>query len=1120
MNQKPTASARASDPPFERAEEPRTGGGRRFVRLFLATVAVCAVVIAIALVGLYFALRGGVIENRALDARVKTTIEGLLGPGFDVDLGRTSVELHGLGLISIASNDVAVRQAGAGGIATTIGRVRVGVRPMSILGGGLRFGSISVENSTLDVSRLTETATAGAVDIDGLLRLAGAGLADLKMRLEDGHFRSIRIAGSTIIGVRLGPRSSNRVEVGEFALARSLSGDIEISARAATDFSALDVEANYRAIEGGGAELEAVVRGVDVREWIQGPEIEGGFFSSDAVVDIDANVAFGPDHTPQRPVFAVRADDANIRFGWRTVTPLRSAELNFRIIPAFNQIVLERSRLSIGRFETILAGAIQPADEADGLAGDLRYSFVAERAVGAPSVTGERAQIASMFFEGGFQRARQLLDIRNWRVVTTEGTMLGSASIGFDGETPSLVFNGGSNGISITAVKQFWPIFIGDNARRWVQANIHGGRVRQARIAASIPPGILGRLRDGRKIADDQLELEMELEGTRFDTLGELPPVSDVDAVVRVDGMRVSVELERGRAAIDGSEFAEVTAGTLTISDFMARPAPTEASIVLAADVATLARIADAEPLHVMDHLEMQASQWRGWAEADLVIKFPIKPSIDYSDVDWHVLLRLEDAGSSRKLRGRTITHADVVADISPSQVLISGNAEIDGIEGAVRVVEPVGESSSVRARSTMTTVLDEADRKKLGLDMAPVVRGPVTVTAEQSGSGPSKLSIDLERAELALPWVGWVKGPGVAASATFSMVTKGGVTSMQDLSLIGRNFHVKGNLSFDEAGVLSARLSSVALNAGDEMEVTIERADRDYTITANGASFDARGLLQKMFRQKGFVEEQGETSFRLFSSIERVQGFNRQQARNVVVQYHVKDGWLDALNLNAIIGAGQPAAVNASTTGTTTNFAIRAESAGEGMAFLDLYKRMEGGRMVANLQRDRGRPFTGRVLVEDFYVNDEPKLKTLVAAPNRAIHESNRDNPRQAEVNEIDVNRVRFLRAKADIVKGDGFLSMEDGQLAGVDIGLTYSGTLYDASDRMSLSGTFMPAFSLSRVMSAIPVFGQLLSNGQDGGFIGITYRLSGPVQSPVLEVNPLSIVAPGVFNKVFEYR
>jgi hypothetical protein len=91
---------------------------------------------------------------------------------------------------------------------------------------------------------------------------------------------------------------------------------------------------------------------------------------------------------------------------------------------------------------------------------------------------------------------------------------------------------------------------------------------------------------------------------------------------------------------------------------------------------------------------------------------------------------------------------------------------------------------------------------------------------------------------------------------------------------------------------------------------------------------------------------------------------------------------------------------------------------------------------------------------------------------------------------------------------------------VSGPSVGSTFAGTVFDSHGNMAISGTFLPAYGINRIFGEIPLLGQVLGNGRGGGLIGITYRLSGPAGSPELEVNPLSIVAPGIFRSIFEYR
>ena len=50
--------------------------------------------------------------------------------------------------------------------------------------------------------------------------------------------------------------------------------------------------------------------------------------------------------------------------------------------------------------------------------------------------------------------------------------------------------------------------------------------------------------------------------------------------------------------------------------------------------------------------------------------------------------------------------------------------------------------------------------------------------------------------------------------------------------------------------------------------------------------------------------------------------------------------------------------------------------------------------------------------------------------------------------------------------------------------------------------------------------VKGSFLGNGRDRGLLGITFKLSGQTDQPKLTINPLSLIAPGVFRQIFEFQ
>ena len=68
-------------------------------------------------------------------------------------------------------------------------------------------------------------------------------------------------------------------------------------------------------------------------------------------------------------------------------------------------------------------------------------------------------------------------------------------------------------------------------------------------------------------------------------------------------------------------------------------------------------------------------------------------------------------------------------------------------------------------------------------------------------------------------------------------------------------------------------------------------------------------------------------------------------------------------------------------------------------------------------------------------------------------------------------------------------------------------------------MRGTFVPFFGLNNMFGQIPMFGLFLGGGSNEGLVGLTYEVVGPPARRSLRVNPISVVAPGLFRKFFEF-
>ena len=88
----------------------------------------------------------------------------------------------------------------------------------------------------------------------------------------------------------------------------------------------------------------------------------------------------------------------------------------------------------------------------------------------------------------------------------------------------------------------------------------------------------------------------------------------------------------------------------------------------------------------------------------------------------------------------------------------------------------------------------------------------------------------------------------------------------------------------------------------------------------------------------------------------------------------------------------------------------------------------------------------------------------------------------------------------------------------AGRAIGATADGYIDRPQGTLALKGSLVPAYGVNSVLSNIPLLGDLLASKKGEGILGVTYSATGNVEQPNISTNPLSMLTPGIFRRIFE--
>lgn len=1103
----------------------RWGGVHKRAGKILFGSAACALVaFSLLAATLYFVGLSG-ISTAPLRAEAEKAIEAFAGVAVDTAMGPASLSVDGSRLLALEVQDVSVRARGGLPIIDA-GMVRFGLRFMPLFGGNLRLGSLKIADATITASAMPLSQQQdwtlalknerGLIDPDRVARAifsevhrafdaleAGStGQIELQnvqvMLPEDGHVRVVRI---------------NEAKLSSAGRDRMLfSGDVDVDGRnvalsgtstrdvVSRRISALEIKASAPARQG-------LLR-LPSMSAAEGPSTLGS-----VDLTLAGNEGIGDD--PDRLGVTLALADSVLDLG-KDGAFEGDVGLDATLLTGSDKLEIDRLGITTGRTNLEFNGAVGPRPPTG--AGDdapvYRYELVSTNTRSAPLDSPEPALDFLARISGTFDARTMLLNADQIAVKSGPGEATGKASVDLSGHgVPGISLDVRLHDMQVSHVKQLWPWFSAKGARHWVMDHLFGGRVIDAQVRFQVPPDRLG---NGIPLTADEVSGRFQVEGTRFDTAGVIPPVRDAVGTVEFKGNDVDIAMSSGTVYLPSGRSVAASNGKMRIEKANRPPLIGALDMEVAGDADAITELASYEPINAMRFVAMKPEEFKGKVTGHVVADIPLQKGIATDRLDWRVVLNYQGLSLARPLDSQKISDANGSITIEPSKAVINATARLNGVPAEIALTEPLQKDGPPRERN-VRLILDDRARETLAPGLSSIMSGTVKVDLEDAGDGRQDVTADLTDIRLDLPWAGWSKGPGIPANLSFTLEKSKGVSTLSDFRLEGKSFAVAGTVTLADGSLSSARFDTVRLNRDDDVAVSVKRAGKGYAVNVTGASLDARALIKQFTSSSGSGDStSGGVPISLTLDVRTITGFGGEQLSGVTMSYSGAASRIDGLTLTANTGSGGAVSVRNSSDGGQHSLQMQSADAGAILRFLNIYDHMQGGVIRMSMADSGNGPMRGRIDASNFWVVNEPKLASIVSTTPPGDKRSLND----AVKSEIDTSRVQFERGSAQIEKGAGYLRIGNGVLRGPLIGTTFQGTLYDQNGNMAMTGTFMPAYGLNRIFGEIPIFGAILGNGRDRGLIGVTYKLHGNSKSPNLQINPLSVIAPGIFRSIFEFQ
>jgi len=653
----------------------------------------------------------------------------------------------------------------------------------------------------------------------------------------------------------------------------------------------------------------------------------------------------------------------------------------------------------------------------------------------------------------------------------------------------------------------FWPSFVATSARTYLVRRLQAGQVGSFDLDIHFDPAQLKATFTNQPIADEAMLIKATLTEGQLQADEGLPLLTNLMGSVRVTGKEAHVYIDKGELASKRPRKLSVSNAHYYISDTSQSPSMARVSFKLKGAADALIEALQTPGLNHITHVDFTPDQIHGQADLNVNIVWPqiAKPSA--SDIKTEAQGNFTGFAVDRVFGKERLENGDMRLTFDSNGFTMKGDAKIAGANTQILYQHKSGQA---KPAIQLQMLLDEAARTRLGLKWGNQLQGPISAKINIPSDVATKgtfVEADLTRATVNGLLPGWQKNAGKSSKLSLKIFPAPDDSyALKEINLDGGSpVLLRGEAEIASDGqVVQGRFPSFRISANDEMRVDLDRVGQVTKIQIRASQMDLRPYLKQELSStsSGSSGSMGDVDIDLKSAV--LTGYLNQTMQQADLRLSNRNGEIRDFRLTAKFDQQLVSGQLGKGDNGQTAMLIESGNAGDLLRFLDLYRRMQGGRILLQISPG-GDTRSGVIIVNDFILKDDPALAGVAQIRYPSLQQP------------LESGSVNFTKLRAQFVLGGGKFSVSDAVMWGPSIGGTLDGVIDYAADKSDLTGVFVPLYGLNNMLTQIPVLGPFLLGGSSGGIFGINFRVSGTAANPTVNINPLSAVAPGIFRKLF---
>ncbi|RED53649.1 AsmA-like C-terminal domain-containing protein [Aestuariispira insulae] len=740
--------------------------------------------------------------------------------------------------------------------------------------------------------------------------------------------------------------------------------------------------------------------------------------------------------------------------------------------------------------------------------GDVGISLAMDPGtVAVPSLYHEALQFDALRMSAAISDSGRHVVLETLEIDLPDGALSANAHIVQTETGRSVELDGKLTDFNFASLDKYWPENLGSDARAWVVPNIPEAFVPEATIS------IAGLLGDEGTFELTRMGGEILMQDSVVDYLNPLPPARGVSGRAVFDESTFDIDVATGHVG-----NLHLTGGKINILG-IGVDETIDINLQIKGPFRETLELVDHEPLKLVSGIGFDPATVNADAVGAVRLAFPLINDLEAKSINVTASAKLTNLKMEDAFQGRPVQGQDLEMAVDNDGFEIAGDVVLEETPLRVTWKERFGDDETLRKELTASGQVDEHLLKKFGHTVAPVIEGPaqVKLISQEFRDGSQKLLLDADLTDsgMVIAPLNWMKPRTFPASLSLIMLLEDGQpVRLNKIRFKDETLETDFDmvLSEDMSVIQSVDMKEMVLDGGrttGKLSLTEKGA---YEVVLEGDRFDLTGIIDQALGEleleKLSEEQQASTPFSIRATFTELTAIPKRRLGPSSLEIRHDGQNVRRFHLSSVLDDLSELEIDYGPEGGGYRLLATADNAGTAFRNLNLFDRIEGGNLKVTGHRvSADEPLVGHVEMDEYTLVKAPVMaKVLEFMSLTGILTSLTDKG------------LPFSRFEADYSLDEAVLSFAKARAFSPSIGISIKGSYNLDEDRIDAKGTVAPAYAINRVLNIIPVVGWLLTGGEDSGFLGANYEVSGPMDKPEITVNPLSALAPGALRKIFD--